>query len=220
MKIPTFKNKDLYKNALIHRSYLNESKEKLESNERLEFLGDSILSFVVSQFLYKKYPNFDEGKLTNLRSLLVNTRNLAQVSDEIGLGKHLYLSKGEEESGGRKNQSLLADALEALIGALFLDQGLSAVNAFIEEVVLPREEEFIANDLLKDPKSLLQEKVQAYKKSSPIYDVVKEEGPAHAKTFTIGVFVNKELIGEGQGRSKQIAEENAAIKALEKLSGK
>ncbi len=219
MNLPKFKDRKLLRQAFIHRSYLNESSET-DSNERLEFLGDSILSFVVSNYLYRKHPEFDEGKLTNLRSLLVNTKNLAQVSKDLGIGRRLMLSKGEEESGGRANQSLLADGLEAVIGALFLDQGISEVEKFLGEVLLPKAEEFVRKDLLKDPKSLLQEKVQASKKGPLNYDVIKEEGPAHAKTFTVGVFVNSTLIGTGMGKSKQVAQENAALEALEKLSDK
>ena len=219
MKLPKFKDKGLLKQALIHRSYLNESSET-ESNERLEFLGDSILSFVVSNHLFAMHPDFDEGKLTNLRSLLVNTKNLAEVSKNLGLGRELFLSKGEEESGGRDNQSLLADALEALIGALYLDQGIREVEKFLKEILLPKADEFIEKDLLKDPKSLLQENIQASKQGALTYDVIKEEGPAHAKTFTVGVFVNNKLLGTGTGRSKQVAQENAATAALEKLSDK
>lgn len=218
-KIPVFKNKDLLKQSFIHRSFLNESKETA-SNERLEFLGDSILSFIVSKNLYKDHPDFDEGKLTNLRSLLVNTKNLGEVALELNLGEKLLLSKGEEESGGRSNQSLLADALEALIGALFIDQGIEVVEEFLKEVLLPKADSFIKNDLLKDPKSLLQENIQAKRLGSLNYEVIKEEGPAHAKIFTVGAYVNKNLIGSGVGRSKQIAQENAAIEALEKISQK
>lgn len=219
MKIPEFKNKKLLDQSFIHRSYLNESAET-ESNERLEFLGDSILSFVVSSNLYELYPDFDEGKLTNLRSLLVNTKNLGEVSKNLGLGHKLKLSKGEEESGGRENQSLLADAFEALVGALFLDQGIDQAEAFLKEVLLPKAQEFIENDLLKDPKSLLQENVQARKLGTLNYDVLKEEGPAHAKTFTVGAYVQNKLLGSGTGKSKQTAQENAAIAALEKLREK
>ena len=218
-KIPRFKNQDLLKQSFIHRSFLNESSEK-ESNERLEFLGDSILSFVVSKHLYSDNPDYDEGKLTNLRSLLVNTKNLAEVAQSLNLGQSLLLSKGEEESGGRENQSLLADSFEALLGALFIDQGIEVVEKFLEEVLLPKADEFIKNNLLKDPKSLLQESVQAQKQGILSYEVINEEGPAHAKTFTVGVYVNKKLLGTGIGKSKQIAQESAAIHALEKLKGK
>lgn len=217
MKIPKFKDQKLFLQAFTHRSYLNETKEKIESNERLEFLGDSIISFVVSNHLFKKYTASDEGILTNLRSLLVNTKSLADIAKALNFGTYLRLSKGEEESKGRQNQSLLADSFEAFTGALFLDQGIEKVESFLEEVLLPKADEFIKKQTLKDPKSLLQEHVQAQKLSSPVYKVIAEEGPAHAKTFTVGVYVKDLLQGQGQGNSKQEAEENAAKEALERV---
>lgn len=214
-KLPSIKNKKLLEEALTHRSYLNEVKEKISSNERLEFLGDSILSFIVSDYLFNNYPEFNEGKLTNLRSLLVNTKMLADMAKECNLGQMLRLSKGEEESGGRNNPSLLADTFEAFIGALFLDRGIEEVQKFINLTVIPRADEFIQKNLLKDPKSRLQELVQAKKQTSPLYKVIEEEGPAHSKTFTVGVYVGEKLYGTGTGHSKQTAEENAALSALE-----
>ena len=218
IKIPQIKNKKLLEEALTHRSFLNETKEKVPSNERLEFLGDSILSFIVSDYLFSKYPQFNEGKLTNLRSLLVNTKMLADIASECDLGSKLRLSKGEEEGGGRKNQSLLADTFESIIGALFLDQGIEAVRIFINDSVIPRADEFIQKNMFKDPKSRLQELIQSKKQSSPQYKVIKEEGPAHLRQFKVGVYVGDNLLGEGEGRSKQEAEENAAVSALEKLA--
>lgn len=203
--------------ALRHRSYLNEVKKKVSSNERLEFLGDSVLSLLVSEHLFNKYTELDEGKLTNLRSLLVNKRAFAQAAQEMGLGQHLKLSKGEEESGGRQNLSLLADAFEAIVGALFLDQGIEAVSKFINPILFPKAEIYMQRDALKDPKSLLQETIQSKKHDSPHYKVLSEEGPSHSKTFTVGVFVNDKLLGEGRGKSKQEAEESAAAEALKKL---
>lgn len=220
MALPIFKNKNLFEQAFTHRSYLNESREKVESNERLEYLGDSILSFVVSRNLFTMYPDRDEGMLTNMRSLLVNTKSLAEVSHELEFGKFLKLSKGEEDSHGRENQSLLADCYEAFIGALFIDQGLTPARKFIENTLLPKAKKFENRDALKDPKSLLQEHVQAQKHTSPLYTVLNEEGPAHAKIFTIGVFINDIQMGEGKGRSKQQAEEGAAKQALVELKGK
>ncbi len=214
IKLPEFDDKKLLEEAVTHRSFLNESKEKVPSNERLEFLGDSVLSLVVSTHLFKKYPHFNEGKLTNLRSLLVNTKMLADLSKELELGKKLRLSKGEEESGGRANQSILADTFEAILGAIYLDRGVLEVEKFISSTVFPRAEEFIEKNMLKDPKSLLQESVQAKKQNSPIYRVLEEEGPAHARKFTVGVFVEEKLLGSGQGKSKQEAEEHAAEAAL------
>jgi ribonuclease-3 len=215
--LPKFNNPELFQQAFIHRSYLNESKEKLESNERLEFLGDSILSFVVSEHLFKTYPQFDEGILTNLRSLVVNTKSLAKAARELEFGHFLKLSRGEEESHGRENESLLANTFEAVIGALFLDQGIRAVKSFLEETIIPRIGEYVEKKVFKDPKSLLQEYVQARKQNSPLYKVMHEEGPAHAKIFTIGVFVGDKQLGQGIGHSKQEGEERAAEQALEKI---
>ncbi len=216
-KLPKIKNSQLLKTALTHRSSLNESREKIESNERLEFLGDSILSFVVSSYLYTNYPEFDEGKLTNLRSLLVNTKMLANCASEAGLGKMLRLSKGEEEGGGRENPSILADVFEAYIGALFLDQGIEEGEKLINSFVLASADDFILKNLLKDPKSKFQEYVQSKKKGSPKYIVLEEKGPAHKREFSVGVYVEDKLFGKGSGPSKQKAEEEAAIEALEKI---
>jgi len=215
--LPKFKNTRLFEQAFTHRSFLNETKEKMPSNERLEFLGDSILSFVVSQYLYETYQDFDEGMLTNLRSLLVNTKSLAEVSKRLSLGEFLKLSKGEEESQGRQNQSLLADCYEAFIGGLFLDQGLPATKEFIATTLLLKAAVLAKKNVLKDPKSLLQEYAQAQKYASPNYRVLLEEGPAHAKLFTIGAYVGDKLMGTGKGKSKQEAEEQAAEEALEKM---
>ncbi len=214
--LPKFNNQTLFEQAFTHRSYLNEAKENLDSNERLEFLGDSILSFLVSDYLYRKYPEYDEGVLTNLRSLLVNTKSLGEIAKELNFGDLLKLSKGEHEAQGRENQSLLADSYEAFIGALFIDQGLEAVSNFVMESLLSRVQELVEKKSFKDPKSLLQEYAQGHKKGSPLYKVLSEEGPAHARIFTVGVYIKNNLVGEGEGRSKQQAEENAAKQALEK----
>ena len=218
--IPKFKNSKLLDQAFTHRSYLNETKEKIPSNERLEFLGDSILSFVVSDYLFKMYPDFDEGTLTNLRSLLVNTKNLSKVAEELSFGTKLKLSKGEEESKGRSNPSLLADSLEAFIGALYLDQDFKEVSNFIKEVLLSKVQDLVQKKTYKDPKSLLQEAVQAKKQSSPIYKVIAETGPAHNKLFTVGVFVKNKMLGIGTGKSKQEASEIAAKQSLATFSSK
>jgi ribonuclease-3 len=214
-KLPNFKNQNLFDQAFTHRSYLNEAKEAKSSNERLEFLGDSILSFLVSQCLYQEYPDYNEGILTNIRSLLVNTKNLGEIAKNLGFGELLKLSKGEHEAQGRKNQSLLADSYEAFIGALFLDQGLETVSKFVNETLLVDVSELVEKKTFKDPKSLLQEYAQSKKKGSPLYKVVKEEGPAHAKIFTVAVFISGKQVGEGVGKSKQQAEEQAAMFALE-----
>ncbi len=215
--LPQIQNKKLLELAFTHRSYLNESKEPIESNERLEFLGDSILSFVVSEHLYANYPDFNEGILTNLRSLLVNTKSLALAAKNLDFGSLLRLSKGEEESKGRENDSLLANSFEAFIGALYLDQGIEPVKLFIANTLFPLIQDYVEKKAFKDPKSLLQEYVQARKQNSPVYKVIHEEGPPHAKTFTIGAFVQDNKIGEGVGKSKQEAEEQAAKQALESL---
>ena len=217
MDLPKLKNKKLFEEAFTHRSYLNEAKLKIASNERLEFLGDSIISFVVSNYLYSKYPDFDEGNLTNLRSLMVNTKSLSEIARELNMGQLLKLSKGEEESKGRENATLLENSFEAYVGALFLDQGMANVIKFLESSMFPKIQELVNKKAFKDPKSLLQEKVQAKKHSSPLYRVLKETGPAHAKTFRVGVFIDGKMLGEGSGRSKQIAEESAAQRALEAM---
>lgn len=218
MTLPTFTNKDLLRQAFIHRSYVNEAKEKVESNERLEFLGDSILSFVISQTLFRKFPDFDEGILTNIRSLLVNTKTLAEIAKSLGFGDMLMLSKGEEEARGRENQSLLADSFESYIGALFLDQGMDTVSSFILDNLSVKMEDIVKGKQFKDPKSLFQEQTQFHHHTSPLYKVIGEAGPSHAKIFTVGVYVRNVLLGQGEGKSKQEAEEKAAKQALEKES--
>ncbi len=217
MNIPQFKNKKLFDQAFTHRSFLNETTEKVSSNERMEFLGDSIISFVISGYLFSRYPQFNEGILTNMRSLLVNTKSLAEVARELNLGEYLKLSKGEEDSKGRQNQSLLADSFEALVGALFLDSGIEQTKDFLMQVFSQRVQDLEKERSFKDPKSLLQEFIQSRKQTSPAYKVLKELGPAHSRVFTMGVFIGNKLFEEGKGKSKQEAEENAALKALEKL---
>lgn len=210
----SFKNAGLLHTALVHRSFLNESKEK-SSNERLEFLGDAVLEFVVSSEIVKKFPDLDEGGLTALRSKLVNTVSLAKVAQKVNLGQSLYISKGEEDGGGRNNPALLADSFEAVVGALFLDQGITACQDIIKKLILPKIQEALTN--LKDAKSLLQENVQAQGKRAPIYKVISQAGPDHAKTFIVGVFVEGVEIERGGGKNKKEAEEEAAKKALEKI---
>jgi len=215
MNLPKLKDKKLFEEAFTHRSYLNEAKLEIASNERLEFLGDSIISFVISNYLYTKYPDFDEGNLTNLRSLMVNTKSLSEISRELRMGQLLKLSKGEEESKGRENATLLENSFEAFVGALFLDQGMTSVVKFLDNTLFPKIQELVNEKAFKDPKSLLQEKVQAKKQGSLLYRVLEEKGPAHAKIFKVGVFVDGKKLGEGIGRSKQIAEVSAAKVALE-----
>lgn len=209
-----FKNLNNLHQALIHRSFVNENPGEEQTNERLEFLGDAILEFVVSNYLFQEFKTQDEGHLTALRSKLVNTTALSKVAIEIGLGNLLYLSKGEEKSGGRENNSLLANTVEATIGAIFIDQGIKETENFIKRFILSKIPDVVKKSL-KDPKSLLQEFVQASGFPAPIYKTVSETGPDHAKRFVIAVFVNKDQMGEGEGTNKQEAQQNAAQRALE-----
>ncbi|KKR12015.1 MAG: Ribonuclease 3 [Candidatus Woesebacteria bacterium GW2011_GWA1_39_21] len=211
----SFKDAKLLNTALTHRSWVNEHKNQNRSNERLEFLGDAILEYVVSDLIYVQFPEKEEGFLTALRARIVNTESLSEASEKFALGKFLLLSKGEEDTGGRSNHSLLADTLEAVIGAVYLDQGLVSCKNFIKEKIIPNLEE-ISKEPLKDPKSLFQEYVQAKGLSTPKYQVIKEVGPDHDKTFTLDVTVDGNTMGTGTGKSKSEAAQNAAKDALEK----
>lgn len=210
----SFKNPELLKLAFVHRSYLNEAKQTHTSNERLEFLGDSILSLLTSQYLYETYPEYPEGTLTNIRSSLVKTTSLGDISKTLGLGELLFLSHGEEASGGRTNQSLLADVFEALLGAMYLDQGIEITKKFLAKYLFPNTENIIATKSYIDYKSLLQEFIQQNSRVSPTYHVVKSEGPDHARTFWIEARAEKNVLGAGSGKSKQEAEQAAALAAL------
>ncbi len=203
-----FKNKKLLDLAFTHRSV------KGESNERLEFLGDSILSFIVSKFLFHKFSKKSEGDLTTLRSLLVKTKTLALVAKRQAFQKKLILSKSEEEGGGRTNEGILADCAESFLAALYLDRGLAAAEKFVEENILSLTDEVQKMANLKDYKSCLQEKVQAIGHPSPQYKIIKEEGPDHAKVFTAEVYDGETRLGTGTGRTKQIAEVEAAKNGL------
>lgn len=204
--------------AFTHRSYLNETSEKIESNERLEFLGDSVLSLIISTYLYNKRPQDTEGALTNLRSYIVKTPSLAKASKKLKIGQFLRLSKGEEISGGRENTQLLANTFEALLGAIYLDGGLEEAEKFVQEILLPLFEKEIESGPPKDAKSMLQELTQYQTKKSPRYKIIQTSGPDHAKKFTVAVFLQGRQIGLGSGLSKQEAEESAASQALELLS--
>lgn len=215
-----FKNKSLLKKALTHKSWLNESEKETESYERLEFLGDAVLELVVSKELYNRFPKKNEGFLTLARSNIVNnTNNLSSISEKIGLGEGMHLSKGEEAEGGRTKSSLLADVLEAVIGAIYLDQGLQVAEEFIIQNIMANIDESVAISK-KDSKSKLQELVQAEGNMAPIYKVVKESGPDHDKTFLVQVLVNKNVVGKGKGRSKNTAEQAAATDALDNIASK
>ncbi len=212
-----FANIDLLHQAFYHRSYLNEERTIKESNERLEFLGDAILSFLTSSELYKKFPQYPEGTLTNIRSSIVRTTSLAKAAEALSFGDLLFLSHGEEESGGRKNQSLLADSFEAFLGALFLDQGVQTVQKFLDTYLFPSIDDIVREKSYIDFKSLLQEVVQEKSRFSPVYTVTKSEGPDHDRTFYIDALNQATLLGSGKGKSKQEAEQQAAKNALEKM---
>jgi len=211
----SFKDSGLFDHALTHRSWVNEHKGERTSNERLEFLGDAILEFVVSREIFNKYPNKEEGYLTALRANLVNTVALSEFAKKLDLGSALHLSKGEEESGGRTNPSLLADTVEAIIGAIFIDRGLPAASEFINENLMAEVEKKAAEPL-KDPKSRLQEYVQSQGFPAPKYKVIEESGPDHSKKYVIEVIVNETPWGRGEGKSKGTAEQAAAGQALGK----
>jgi ribonuclease-3 len=216
-----FNNPDLLKQAFIHRSYLNEHPEiKLDHNERLEFLGDAVLELVVTEFLFAKYPERPEGELTAFRAALVNTESLAQVAGKLGLGEQLLLSKGEAKDNGRARQAILADTFEAIVGALYLDAGYAPVKKFITENLLVKIDDIVAKNLWQDSKSAFQERAQAARDITPTYQVLSAVGPDHSKTFTVGLYLGEELIAEGVGPSKQMAEQEAARVGLEKLGWK
>ena len=212
-----FKNTKLFEQALTHKSWLNENNRKRESNERLEFLGDAVLEYIISKELYSLFPDKSEGYLTALRANIVNTKNLHQIAVKLNIGKGLYLSKGEEEGGGRSNPSLLADTVEAIIGAIYIDRGLTATDKFIKKYLLSDLSEKLSQPL-KDAKSALQEKVQAKGLPAPVYTVISESGPDHAKSFDVAVMIKEKIIARGKGKSKGEAEQNAAENAqYEKL---
>lgn len=212
-----FKNRALLEESFTHRSYLNEGGKERNSNERLEFLGDAVLSFLISKYLYAMYPDYPEGLLTNLRSTIVKTESLADIAGELDLGTYLYLSHGEEKGGGRNNPSLLADTFEAFLAAIFLDQGLAKASEFLENSFFPKIGQIIESQIHADYKSKLQEIVQEYTKAPPTYKVVKTEGPDHAKLFWVTVVIDGKEQEVGTGKSKQEAEQMSAAKTLEKM---
>lgn len=219
VNLPKFKDKKLWDLAFVHRSYLNEigKKDTTLSNERLEFLGDSVIAFLTSEFLFNKFPQLPEGKLTNLRSFLVKKDTLAEIARELDLGSFLKLSKGEQDANGRNNPSLLANSFEALVGAMFLDSGIEKVKTFLEKSLFPKidkEGKTLPLTFFQDNKSSFQELVQSDKLPTPVYKVLKTEGPDHRKTFTVGVYVKGKIVGSGKGNSKQAAEQEAAKVAL------
>lgn len=210
-----FKNSSLLDQAFTHRSYLNEHKDQqLESNERLEFLGDAVLELIVSLYLYQKYPSLPEGQLTSLRSKLVQTKTLSLVAKKSGFNQKLKLSRGEKESEGHNNPSILADTFEALIGAIYQDGGFSKAYDFVAKMLLLPAEKTLTDKLPYDYKSHLQEIVQAKAKPSPTYKVIWSSGPDHNKIFKIAVFVGSKQLATGVGKSKQEGEQEAAKSAL------
>lgn len=212
----TFKDKNLLMQAFVHRSYLNEHPDfPLGHNERLEFLGDAVLELVVTEFLYRNYPN-PEGELTNWRAALVNAKTLSDIAADMGMEEYLYLSRGEaKDAGSKARQFILANAIEALIGAVYLDQGMAAAEELVGRFILSKLDYILEHKLYIDPKSRFQEAAQETLGVTPTYKVLSETGPDHAKEFEVGVFIGSELIATGKGTSKQDAQIEAARAALE-----
>ena len=204
--------------SIAHSSFVNENPHDINySNERLEFLGDALLGAIIASELYTNYDEMDEGDLTELRASLVRAETLAEIAQEINLGKHLLLGQGEEQTGGRNRTSNLSRAFEAILGAIFLDQGYKKVNEFVSGIFQKRLNNTSIN-LLQDPKSRLQELIQQEKKTAPVYQLVQETGPDHHKLFTVEVCVDEKIIGYGNGKRKLEAERNAAEDALKKFT--
>ena len=210
-----FKSKKLLEEAFTHRSYLNENTEWTGNhNERLEFLGDAVLELVVTEHLFSKFPDKNEGELTSYRAALVNANMLSEIAQDLDINDYLLLSRGEAKDLGRARQYILANTIEALIGAIYLDQGYEPAEKFIKESVLTHIEEIITKKLFRDPKSLFQERAQEIFGITPTYEVIKEWGPDHSKHFIVGVYLGKELVAEGEGASKQEAQLRAAEAGL------
>jgi len=216
-----FENPELLLRALTHRSFtFEQGMERHESNERLEFLGDAVLGLLINEFLVREQPGVDEGSLTKTKSLLASRAILASVARSVRLGEALRLSRNEEESGGRERESILADAFEAVVGAVFLDGGLDPARELLDVVLLERQDEFLADASHRNYKSLLQEMVQSHYKTPPRYRVGGTSGPDHSKDFFVEVMVQGEVVGVGRGRSKKDAEQDAARDAWERLRGR
>lgn len=215
--LPEMNDLLLLSRALTHRSYLNEHPEALEDNERLEFLGDAVLDFVVGAWLYHRYPEMPEGDLTRMRSALVHTAQLADFAREIDLGRAMRLGHGEIQAGGAARSALLCDTFEAVIGALYLDQDIDGIRRFINPFLERASEDILLNHKNEDPKSKLQEWAQGKGYPAPLYATRNVSGPDHSKSFEVDVYVNGEVQGTGTGSSKQAATKLAAVKAIEKL---
>lgn len=214
----TFKNLDLLVEALTHRSYLNENRTAGNHNERLEFLGDAVLELAVTHYLFERFPNKPEGDLTAYRAALVNTVSLAETSDALGVNDMLLLSKGERRDTGRARENILANAFEAILGAIYLDQGYNAAEAFVATHLYPKIDTVLEKRTWQDAKSHFQEVAQERRGITPTYKTLREEGPDHDKQFTVGVFLGNEEIARGDGRSKQEAEQAAATAALDRIA--
>jgi ribonuclease-3 len=214
----TFKRSELLTNVFVHRSFLNENKNySLPSNEKLEFLGDSVLSLITSIYLFKHYTELEEGDYTDIKASIVRTESLAEASSQLELGEFLMLSHGEEKGNGRKNSNILADTFEALVACIFIEHGFDTAYDFVLKNLFKDKLDYIVkNKLYMSPKSRLQEIIQAKYKILPTYRVIEETGPEHNKEFKVSVYLNDKLIGTGQGTSKKQAEERSAQKALEK----
>lgn len=212
----SFNDLDLLIEALTHRSYLNENRGAGNHNERLEFLGDAVLELAVTRFLFERFPNKPEGELTAYRAALVNTYSLAETAKTLGLNDMILLSKGERKDTGRARDIILANAFEALLGSVYLDQGYEAAEAFVAKHLYPKIDEVIATRAYQDAKSHFQEVAQDKRSVTPTYRTLAEVGPDHDKKFTVGVFLGEEEIAHGEGKSKQEAEQAAAQAALDK----
>jgi ribonuclease III len=215
-----FENVDLLLTAFTHRSYLNEHRKTVKQhNERLEFLGDAVLEMVVTEYLYRNFSE-PEGILTNWRSALVRTESISAAAESLGFNDYLRLSRGEKRGSLRARQQILANCFEAVIGAMYLDKGYLATKDFLSGTIIATFQEILSSGSWMDPKSRLQEISQSVENATPHYRVINEEGPDHEKQFTVGVYVNDNQRGEGEGPSKQIAQQNAAIQALDYYSDK
>ncbi len=215
--LPRFSDPSLLRRALTHRSYFNEHPEETDDNERLEFLGDAILNFLIGELIYGRYPKMNEGKMTSLRSELVREKQLVKFATELGIGDKLRLGKGTIQDGGRQNPSLLSDAFEAIIGAYYLDSGIDKVREFVRPLFIPVADSIVFAQSAINSKSLLQEWGLEKYRENPQYSIIEESGPDHAKVYTVQVRIKGKLYGTGLGRSKQAAEKNAAQEALKKV---
>lgn len=211
----SFTDKRLLMQAFTHRSYLNEHRDlTIDHNERLEFLGDAVLELVSTEFLYKAYPKKSEGELTSIRAAVVNTTSISDTAKELGMNEYLLLSRGEAKDTGRARAYILANTFEAVVGAIYLDQGYAGAEFFITKYLLGKIDSIVKENLWQDAKSLFQEKAQERAGVTPSYRTLSEVGPDHQKQFTVGVFLGEKVIARGEGFSKQEAEQNAARAAL------